>query len=97
MATDPSDLLTKEQNDQIDDWLYNNVYPDIIAEQKAKMKRDDPAYFVAQHDWDEGHPYQGASGGGVTYKFTPTSIGIVVKVQEQWTGKELDVTDYDTW
>lgn len=97
MVADPVDLLTKEQKDQIEDWLHNNVYPDIITEQKSNMNRNDPVYFVAQHDWSEGIPYQGASGGGITYKFTPTSIGIVIKVQEQWTGRELDVTDYDSW
>lgn len=40
-------------------------------------------------------PYSGAIGGAVSYIFTPTSIGFVVKVRCY--GKELDITDYSDW
>lgn len=41
--------------------------------------------------------YEGAIGGRFTYMFTPTSLGIVIKVQDGVTRDILDVTDYDTW
>lgn len=37
-----------------------------------------------------------AIGGGTTYKFTPTSIGIAFGVR-RWDGESLDCTDYDSW
>jgi hypothetical protein len=39
---------------------------------------------------------RGAIGGAVTYSFTPTSLGEVVKVKCAC-GKELDVSDYEGW
>jgi hypothetical protein len=39
---------------------------------------------------------QGAAGGAITYTFTPTMIGLVIKVQCAC-GAEEDVTDYDEW
>ena len=41
--------------------------------------------------------YIGAIGGSLTYSFTPTSIGVVKKVYDSLTDKELDITDYDLW
>lgn len=45
--------------------------------------------------YPDGVPYQGAIGGGTTYSFIPTSIGVIVKVSAN--GHELDLTEYDTW
>lgn len=44
-------------------------------------------------------PPGGAIGGGTTYSFTPTSIGIVIKVEVLTVAgvKEIDLTDYDGW
>jgi hypothetical protein len=39
---------------------------------------------------------QGACGGRLTYSFTPTGIGMVVKI-ECACGGECDVSDYDNW
>lgn len=39
----------------------------------------------------------GAIGGQFTFSFTPTGIGVVVKVRDCVTGEELDLTDYDSW
>ncbi len=39
----------------------------------------------------------GAIGGRYTYSFTPTSLGLVVKVEDALTGKKLDVTYYNEW
>lgn len=45
---------------------------------------------------DPAEPYYGAIGGALTYSFTPTGIGMIVKVTHA-TGNELDLTDYDEW
>jgi hypothetical protein len=42
------------------------------------------------------NPVTGASGGAITYQFTPTSLGTVVKVKCEC-GMEADITDYRSW
>ena len=42
-------------------------------------------------------PYYGAIGGGVTYHFTQTSVGVIITVTEVLSGEKLDLTDYDNW
>ena len=39
--------------------------------------------------------YEGAIGGAVRYEFTPTSIGLVIKVKAY--EYELDLSDYASW
>lgn len=45
---------------------------------------------------ESGRLPQGANGGAITYTFTPTMIGLVIKVKCAC-GAEEDVTDYDEW
>lgn len=86
--------VTKEEQSKIDLWLEKEVYPEAIEKQKADTIN--PSAFH-MFNWDAGYPYQGPIGGGVTYCFTPTSLGVIFKVKETMTGKELDLTDYDLW
>jgi hypothetical protein len=46
---------------------------------------------------ESGRPYYGAIGGALTYSFTPTSLGTVVKVKHGFTDAEIDLSDYDQW
>lgn len=39
----------------------------------------------------------GASGGAFSYTFTPTSLGLIVKVRNNLSGDELDLTEWDMW
>ena len=41
--------------------------------------------------------YGGACGGRFTYSFTPTSIGVIVKVSDGRSGATIDVTDYKSF
>lgn len=36
----------------------------------------------------------GAIGGEYTYSFTPTSLGTIIKVHNEMTKQELDLTEY---
>lgn len=38
---------------------------------------------------------EGAIGGGLTYSFTPTGLGEIVKIK--YFDKELDLSDYENW
>ena len=48
------------------------------------------------YDHDCPITYEGASGGKITYQFTPTSLGTVEKAVCTC-GEECDVTEYDEW
>ncbi len=51
----------------------------------------------ALNEWVKTLPeaYAGAIGGRLTFSFTPTSLGTVVKVRDGISDKEVDLTDYD--
>lgn len=54
---------------------------------------------VALSIWMESRPpkYEGASGGRYVYSFCPTSLGLVVKIRDEITKEEIDLTDYESW
>lgn len=76
--------VTAEERVQISNWL-EKIKPQVLAKAKIKSPIGD------------GEPYYGAVGGGLTYCFTPTSLGTVFIVREHFTGLELNLTDYDSW
>lgn len=84
--------VTEEQTKQIKHWLRKVVYPAVVAKQKETNKA--PTMFH-RDCWIQGIPYEGAIGGGLSYCFSPTSLGdvLVVKYNEH----ELNVTDYESW
>ena len=92
--------LTKSEDEKINVWLKNTVYPEVIKHQKKTVKRPDIFYTDC---WKDGYPYEGAIGGGLSYRFTPTSIGVITsavytigmdKNKKEW---KYDLTDYDSW
>lgn len=67
----------------------------FLQKQDPKLQED----IFVQSCWEENYPYGGAIGGGITYSFTPTSIGMSFKVKYNGThySDEKDCTDYDLW
>jgi hypothetical protein len=84
--------LTQEDRLKVANWLRDDVYPKVIEKQKATIERPSP---IEQFCWEEGYPYEGACGGGLTYCFTPTSLGTVTVVK--YAEYELNLTDYGSW
>lgn len=41
--------------------------------------------------------YFGANGGRFSYHFTPTTLGLVLRVTDNLDGSEIDLTDYESW
>lgn len=74
--------ITPEEQAKIDVWA---------AEQTKK--------FLAQNDMtiEDKSFLGGAIGGRLTYKFTPTSLGVAIAVHDALTNEELDLTDYASW
>jgi hypothetical protein len=75
--------VTPEQEEKINEW-YETLKPRIIAE---GLK--DP--------FGENEPYYGAIGGGLSYAFIPTGLGVCLTVKESITGETIDVTDFENW
>jgi hypothetical protein len=83
--------LDKEQNEKLDKWLKTEVFPFYVARQReAGMEM----HIMQLEDGTE-IPYGGAIGGGLTYEFSPTGLGLVVKVT--YRDFTIDLTDYDMW
>ena len=53
--------------------------------------------IIKTSDKDSLKIFTSAIGGYITYSFTPTNIGLVTKIKEELSGKELDLTDYESW
>lgn len=66
-----------------DDIKKINEWDDI---QREKMPKDEFGNLVI-----------GAIGGYLTYEFTPTSLGHIVKIYNSVTKERLDLTDYSSW
>lgn len=89
--------LTQEESNKIHQWLKTEIYPAILKEQ---LENPEVARWIITDEDGNQHPYMGAIGGGLTYEFTPTSLGTVTKVHHPTVNgevKTLDVTDYDSW
>lgn len=52
---------------------------------------------IAKKGGDNIRPYYGAIGGAYIYKFCPTSLGLITKVENSVTLEEIDLTQYGTW
>jgi hypothetical protein len=90
-------FISEEDNDKIDTWLHTVVYPAIIKEQKARILEHPEQYHASTYgwSWENGYPYEGAIGGGLTYSFTPNSIGVAFNVK--YGEYKLDLTSYENW
>jgi AAA+ superfamily predicted ATPase len=77
--------LDKVQQAKLKAWL-EEIKPEILEAQK-RFSKSAP----------QNAPYYGMVGGGLTYSFTPCSIGTTVEVTEYHTKKTIDLSDYDSW
>lgn len=78
--------ISEEQNKKITAWSEEQNKKWLAARAEQAKTSETPMGLS---------PY-GAIGGELIYSFTPTSIGVVVKVRHA-SGEELDVTDYENW
>jgi len=84
--------LDKEQIAKLEPWCEEQDR--IVYERQLALEPGDPIGELAK---ELGGPYYGAIGGALTYCFSPTSLGTVVKVKHAGTGAILDLSDYDSW
>jgi hypothetical protein len=66
--------------------------------EKIKAWCDEQDKKVAQkQNRPDGQAYYGAIGGAYTYMYTPTGLGLIVKIKNNLTEEILDLTDYENW
>lgn len=84
--------ITPEQFAKIAKWK-KEIDAKVIAKQKESMAEQEFAVLTANGQY----PYYGAIGGSLTYSFSTTSLGEIVKVVHEYTQEQMDVTNYDEW
>lgn len=83
--------LDEDQTKTLHKWM-EEVTKRAVAKQKSLVDPDNDLYDICSYFWDNDDIYCGAIGGRYTYKFTPTSLGNIVKVIDNYTKEELDLT-----
>lgn len=78
----------KETNTELVNKAYDSPNRVFMISKEQELKAH---YLNSVH----GSKNTGATGGGVTYRFTPTSIGTIESVIIE--GKEFNLTDYTTF
>ena len=79
--------LTTDEADRFLKWR-NEVDARVKAKQEADPRLKNLTVLM---------PYYGAIDGAYTFSFTPTTLGEVIKVRNELTKEEIDLTDYDLW
>ena len=76
-----------------------NKIKEFVAQQRKilvdKQRIEMPAEDFSLLTVDGKFPYTGAIGGELTYHYTRTSVGDVIKVS--YLNATLDVSEYDLW
>jgi hypothetical protein len=70
----------------------------------TKLMRNS-GFFVTPNDQKKidrfveecGETYAGAIGGGYTFEFTPTGLGVIFVVKNTIKNKKINLTDFDSW
>jgi hypothetical protein len=82
--------LTPKQVRRLNRWLLN--VHNAAAEQQLRDMADGTRLIPYRYV-----PYYGAIGGGLTFTFTPTGLGLGCSVTEAITGRTLNLSDYEDW
>jgi hypothetical protein len=89
--------LTADQISKYNAWVLEQNTKAVIKQKALVLPREEPFIHLYRECWAYNEPYYGAIGGSDTFSFTPTSIGMVVKVENSYTGDKLDLTKYEDW
>ena len=82
--------LNRAEQGAVDEWIAS-LRAEIMPIQKRTMA-DTPFQDIISDE-----PYYGATGGGITYAFLPTSLGTICVVTESITKKSLNVAEATNW
>ena len=68
-----------------------------ISQQDQKVIKEQKSSAVPETIRNSGYAYYGCTGGGYTYSFTPTTIGMCISVKNNITKEEIDLTEDTDW
>jgi hypothetical protein len=97
--------ISEKQYLEIQEWeksLLPKIH-DVLRQQAQKnFERGDLTALIKveseiKKSLRSGHAYYGAIGGGISYTFTPTGLGVIVEAKEYFTQETKDFTDYGDW
>ena len=86
-------VITKYEQKQIAAWVKKQDAKVVHMQQQSGQFKGDP--FVKKLH-QRGKGYYGASGGALTFQFSPTGLGLIFKVTNALTQETLDLTEYDS-
>ena len=69
----------------------------IFFEFLEKLISADDFKRIQQFKSFQPEAYAGTSGGRYTYSFTPTSLGVVIVIEDNLFKRKLDITPYHEW
>lgn len=89
--------LSTEDHERVNAWLAKDIYPVWVEFQQQNNPEAAVHHFTSK---GITYPYFGAIGGGVTYEFTPTGLGVITIVTHRMpdgSKAELNLTNFDEW
>jgi hypothetical protein len=77
---------------------YQNLFNDGYYEKVFPYNTLDKDQLQKFLEWSNNLPRsRAADGAQFTWHFTPTGLGMVIKVSCGITGQEIDLSDYESW
>lgn len=70
---------------------------ELTEDQKKKFEKWNKEEIEFMTDYGKKPLEIGAVGGHITFKFTPTGLGTIIKAENTITKRTIDLTDYDKW
>jgi hypothetical protein len=84
--------ISDEREVEVSAWLKDLREADYLSQIEHCQECKDTGRENCSYHYMEGVPYPGAIEGPVTYKFTPTSVGMGVSVH--YGEQTLDISDW---
>lgn len=90
--------LTSEQEEQYLRWREEQEKAALRSQfSKLEDRKKTPEYKMTIEDHlllREQQPYYGCIGGGCTFEFTPTTIGVLTVIRHNYTGEKLVLENF---
>jgi hypothetical protein len=87
----------REWKRAVDERAFKQALETGLSPRGAPLDKDTLAMMRLAAEQGAIVPVYGAIQGAYVYSFVPTTLGLVVKVENTETGDSIDLTNYDNW
>ena len=89
-------ILTKEKYNDVKNALLESCEDEIPKGRTFELTEEQELKYLK---WSMARPKKnsGAIGGRYTFSFTPTSLGVIIKVIDDFNKEFIDLTEYESW